>query len=234
MSSSPDYVTWASLETLSPHAIACLMLGVEPTCWAPGVARDGGVPPSIPYDALDLIDQDDWRKGYERIYRCLRVAVESSVLAVKANGEPSICNAMDYLQHVAETNMWLEQITDAEFFRVIRGRLPSRVSILEQQLVELKEALDAKPGASSAAEGERYINSDLKWLFSALDEFQDDYLGDKPPGTEFVSKWIVDQSARLGEKVSNTMAMRIARVLTPNERKAGGRKLTRSDPYLPE
>lgn len=51
-----EYVTGASYESLPPHSIACLMLGVLPPRTEPDLSRPSGNPPPMPRDVLDLVD----------------------------------------------------------------------------------------------------------------------------------------------------------------------------------
>lgn len=224
MIDQPDYVSWASMETLSPHAIACLTLGVTPPSIDPPIAGRRGCPPARPSDAQTTLDLSDWQTDYERVYLPLRSGIDAGVIVRRLNGEPSVTDAIRYLTSVAEANNWMEWLADTEFYKVVSRRGPSTIEMFEVQLACLDDEIREKTEALAKYEAARqYTNANLRWLNLAIAEHFDEY-PDRCPTTEFVTNWIVDESRKAGESITPTSAKRIAMILTPDERKIGGRR----------
>jgi len=210
----PDYVTWASLESLSPHAIACLFLDVHPTP-DPAISLPLGAPPAIPEDFADDFDQNEWDASYHRIYCPLRSGLLASVFKCPVAHQISPVDAIEYLNRVAYENNWDDGFFESEFFKTVRAKRSSRTQLLEAEVESLKAKLEA---ASSRC---AYSTPQLQWLFRAIEEHYDNY-PKRTPKKETVVNWIVEQSEAEGCPVTKTSATRIAVVLTPPDRKLGG------------
>lgn len=227
MTNLPDYVSWASMETLSPHAIACLTLGVTPPSREPRNVGRKGSPPPLPSEAGVMIDSAEWQQDYERVFLPLRSGIDSGQLVCQTkNGEPTVTDAIQYLKHVAETNNWLGWLEDVEFYKVVSRQGSCAIAALELQIIcleeEIREKSEALAKCQTAGLG-TYTNTNLVWLRRAINELFDEY-PERCPTTDHVTKWIVDESARENQPVSRTSAKRIAVILTPDERKTGGRR----------
>lgn len=223
MEEDPDFVTWASHEALSPHSIACLMLGVVPPQIEPSLLRPSGNPPPIPEEVLDLVDHQEWRGEYERIYRALCSGIENTKLSLMSSGQPSVCDAVEYLTEVGHRNRWPASFFEAPFYKAVRSKRPSRVDDLEARVATLNMLLEASEAAlAKSGKGRSYTTRNLKWLDRAIDEFYSIYPEDCPT-TKGVAAWIVAESKAQDDPVTPTAAKRIAAVLTPDQRMEGGR-----------
>ena len=224
MNDQPDYVSWASMETLSPHAIACLTLGVTPPSIDPPIAGRRGSPPAVPIEAQTTLDLSDWQTDYERIYLPLRSGIDAGKIACQPNGEPSVTDAIQYLRNAAEANNWQNWLKDTEFYKVASQRGLGTIEMLEVQLACQEEEIKQKDEALAKYQAAgAYTNKNLRWLNRAITELFDEYPG-RCPTTDYVADWIVSQSKAERDPVTPTSANRIAMILTPDERKTGGRR----------
>lgn len=223
MEEDPDFVTWASHEALSPHSIACLMLGVVPPQIEPDLLRPSGNPPPIPAEVLDLVDHQEWRGEYERIYRTLCSGIENTKLSLMPSGQPSVCDAVEYLTEVGHCNDWPASFFETPFYKAVRSKRPSRVDELENKVATLNTLLeDSEAALAKSGKGRSYTTRNLEWLDRAIDEFYNTY-PEECPTTKYVVDWLVAESKKQGDPVTPTTAKKIAALLTPDSRKEGGR-----------
>ena len=212
------------METLSPHAIACLTLGITPPSIDPPLSGRRGATPAIPFEVEEVVDWSDWKADYERIYLPLRSGIDAGKVVCQQNGEPLVSEAIEYLRSSAEANNWINWLENNEFYKVASQRGFSTIEKLEAQVARHEQEIKKPNGElEKSRKGITYTNKNLRWLNLALAEFFDEY-PTLTPVTKGVANWIMNQSIKKNDPVSKTAAERIAMILTPDERKNGGRR----------
>ena len=131
----PDLSTWAVMESLSFHEIACLCIGMNPT-----YSRDGKFsPPSVPHEFLDSVDeQNDYDQEYKKVYQLLlRAANDKVIISSKGRMSPKV--AIDYLAQRGkmQNSDWIER---CEFAGVVKSLRPNsnEVNVLKARILELE------------------------------------------------------------------------------------------------
>lgn len=167
----PDYATWASHLTLSPHAIAYLILGATPSTWELPPASPRGLPPTSP-EHFDGEDRDELRRQYERIYLPLTNAVESRTLDCPVPGKLSVNESMAFLWKTACENNWEQFLVQSKFFQAIQGRESEQVTVLKLEVERLERLVQSQKDEIEKLQRRReYGTPLLKWLDNAIEEF---------------------------------------------------------------
>jgi hypothetical protein len=140
MSTKADLVTWASLEALSPHEIACLCLGVEPR----KTKNDQPAWPSIPEDLVGTCDQEEWDNDYRRVTRILTRAIEEGAVETTTTGRLKAHLAIAYLDKVAKHDPAVGWFAECEFAKLVRNKQDSsddNIKILQDKIAQLEDKI---------------------------------------------------------------------------------------------
>jgi hypothetical protein len=138
MSTPPDLPTWALMESLSFHEIACLCIGMNPTYSKSGKYS----PPSILIKILYSIDeQNDYNQEYKRVYQLLlRAASDKAIICSKGRVSPKI--AIEYLAQRAkmQNSDWIERCEFAGVVKSLRSN-SNEVEDLKLRIAELESEI---------------------------------------------------------------------------------------------
>ena len=132
----PDYSTWASMESLSFHEIACLCVGMKPT----DLKGSKSSPPLVPEEFLSDIEQSEIDSEYEKIILLLLRAAEEEIIDLSKTGRLVPQVAINYLVQAAKMQKtdWIDQ---CEFAIIVKSLRPksNEVDELKLRISELED-----------------------------------------------------------------------------------------------
>lgn len=220
----PDYVLWAASTALTHHAIACLFLGVNPNAREPSDSDRLGRAPAMPDDVRDRVDLAEWERDYRRIYVTLKEALTAREVSTDNSGRTHLDNALRFLAGKARLGGWIDDVTEHPFYKAWSSQAGTSACLPEQHIRELEAQLvEAQATITRLKQRSAYRTNLLAWLDEVIDQyFFEGY--DTPPTSEEIVNFVIRSSKANGQPVSPSAAKAIATILTPEDRRRGGRR----------
>lgn len=214
---SPDFQAWASVEALTPHEIACLSAGMEPT--------STGKPPCLPSN-IDLeATQEDVSSAYKRVHLILERAITEKKLALTTSGKISPATAVDYLLTTAKTSGWGGWLDGCEFIHAVQQVSSARNEVdctPGDQQAELIESL--KEEIATLKRRANYSTPMLETVYKVIDAFYAD--ATTFPKQQTVFAFVEELPTENGEPWSTKKKEAIWAVASdPSQAKGGQKKL---------